>query len=258
MTLHAFPLALGLGLSLAACGSQPASPLGVAAFEINETATAVTIVGRSARGELVGRADLTLGRFELDDIEAGRRYEVDGRKLVVSIDGTSSTSETIGYERRVLPVPGDAQHASLSAFLLDPHVAAVLARHALFFEAKEAAPPTEVASTPAETAYDQNCWFGTSSACGSPTQCVGFHQSADGDCQPSEEEYVCCPTSHQAVYRSCNLGLCAGPVGPNGCSVCWAYTYSTSCTTSVSGTPRVSQCSPYEINSWPSASISYL
>ena len=73
--------------------------LGIADFQITETATATTVIGVDAQHQEVGRLELIHGWF-MPTEDFGPQYNgrmIDGRKLKVAINGLQLDWETLGY-----------------------------------------------------------------------------------------------------------------------------------------------------------------
>jgi len=137
---------VGLATGCTGAPHVPDSPnerLGIARFEIRETADSATVIGRDAEGQDVGRLDLHRGRFALSRTFA-EGYDdplVDGRKLAVRVRQQSLDWETEGYAAtRALPAHPPSQWA-IAAFLEDPHVKPILENWGIGFQAADAPSP---------------------------------------------------------------------------------------------------------------------
>lgn len=126
------------------CGQEPVeeettgnAELGIATFEVREEGDLTTILGLDARGDEVGRLELTHGRFALSPYFAAdyATPEVDGRRLTVTVQGQRFNYETEGYAPLLAMPAHPASHWAVASFLDDPHVAPVLDRWQLGFEA---------------------------------------------------------------------------------------------------------------------------
>jgi hypothetical protein len=111
--------------------------LGIARFEVKETAERSTVIGWSAGGEAVVRVEVFHGAFMLSPQFADGRegaYVV-GRRLDVTALGQSLQWETEGFDATLhLPAPPPSRWA-LTAALRDPRVTAVLERWGIGFDA---------------------------------------------------------------------------------------------------------------------------
>ncbi len=137
---------MGLGVGCSGGGTELSSgntALGIAKFEIADTANKTSVVGLDEQGQEVGRLDLVHGRFTLSG-QFKEDYpgtpEVDGRKLDVSIGGKPQLIwETAGYEPTLHMPAHPASLSTLAAFLADPHVRPVLEHWQIGFDPMEAA-----------------------------------------------------------------------------------------------------------------------
>ncbi len=131
-----------LGLAMGCSGttgpeiSAENAALGIAKFEVNDSQTLTTVVGRDAKGQEVARLDLTHGRFELsgnfrDDYD---HLAVDGRRLHVEVGAQKLHWETEGYDPTLQMPAHPASNARLAAFLEDAHVKPVLDRWQIGFQ----------------------------------------------------------------------------------------------------------------------------
>lgn len=141
---------LGLiALSVVACTTS-ASPerehredaLGIARFEIEETADRSSVIGLDEAGAPVARLDLVHGRFALtgqfkDDYDTA---DVDGRKLDVTIHGAPRLVwETAGYAPTLHLPAHPPSEVDVATFLASPQAKAVLDRWQIAFEASAGA-----------------------------------------------------------------------------------------------------------------------
>jgi len=144
------PIAQGSAIGLCAlffgCSSnptadvpaEPASPLGIVEFQVEDRADKTTVVGVDAAGEEVGRLELIHGRFGLtpmfQDDYPGQAV-VDGRKMDVTIFGEKRfTYETAGYGPVMNMPPHPPGEEDLNAFLEDPHVKPILDNWGIGFQ----------------------------------------------------------------------------------------------------------------------------
>ena len=125
---------IGVALAVVAgCGETASSTttggnvaLGIAEFQIYESAELTTVVGVDPEQREIGRLELIHGRFmptqDFGDMYNGR--PIDGRKLTATVLGEDMAWETLGYSDTshmpALP-PGP-----LTTFVADPHVRPIL------------------------------------------------------------------------------------------------------------------------------------
>jgi hypothetical protein len=183
-----FLVSCAVTMGLAGCSTTPDSggneALGIARFEVQETADRSTIVGLDDADQVVARVDLIHGRFTLtgqfrDDYDTAT---VEGRKLDVKVGGKTLTYETAGFDP-VMHMPAHPLGTEgLGTFLDDPHVKPLLDRWQLGF----------ASSSDGETAYTYGITQGTS-------------------------QYDCLtniPTTECGTARGFNIGTCGGGVAP--------------------------------------------
>src|SRR5438552_3760352 len=131
---------------------------GVVAYQVSETADAVTIVGVDAHDNEIGRIELTVGTFTLSkDFAEGRSAPVDGRRLTINMLGETYTHESEGLGELRLPLPDThafaERYRKLGVFARDPRAADVLTRWGVNFRGP--------ATSPRETTYSYSgdiCW----------------------------------------------------------------------------------------------------
>lgn len=153
-----FLVSCAVTMGLAGCSTTPDSggneALGIARFEVQETADRSTIVGLDDADQVVAQVDLIHGRFTLTE-QFRADYDtptVEGRKLDVKVGGKTLVYETAGFDP-VLHMPAHPVGSeALATFLDDPHVKPLLDRWQLGFDAL----PDD------ETAYVQGITQGTS------------------------------------------------------------------------------------------------
>lgn len=156
-----------LGLGVGCGGDDPVgqsagnSAIGIARFEIDDTATKTSVVGFDADDNEVARLDLIHGRFALTG-QFAQDYdtpEVDGRKLDVFIRSEKRlTWETAGYAPTLHMPAHPARETEVAAFLADAHVRPVLEQWQIGFD-------------PPSMAGDEIAFASGSSAGTSPFDC---------------------------------------------------------------------------------------
>ena len=227
--------------ALAACNAESSEPgnaaLGIAEFQATESATELRILGLDAQRKPVAQLTLEKGTFTMD-LDDGRA--VDGRQLDVTVQGKRVRHQSEGSRALTLPL-GRSASTEVGAFLLDPHVAAPLARWGLRFELTSHAEPTAATAPTGETPYLLYCDVGVNvdyeggspcsrtctqppnASCGS-TGCV---QWPDGSVN---RQFLCCNTGHVFIDRSCTFPYDpanpCGVAGGAGCAVCLSADYS--------------------------------
>ena len=129
---------------------QGNAALGIAKFELNDTADKTSVVGLDKQGQEVARLDLIHGRFTVSPHFAADfdTPTVDGRKLDVVFGEQKVSWETAGYEPTFHLPAHPVSYGALAAFLDDPHVKPVLDRANIGFEPFQGA-----LSADGETAY---------------------------------------------------------------------------------------------------------
>jgi hypothetical protein len=221
--------------------SEPARALGIDSFATVESDDHVRIEGVRADGELRAELDLVIGEitFLADPDRFGER--VSGRRMTVRVLGETTIHESEGSQQLLLPIR--QRQPTIQAFLLDPHVTAMLARHGIEFDATIAdvdlAGVGEVGYTCGDDYYPST----TSLVRGSGyLGCAGDSAVFTLSGSSYDWEYRCCTTSPMgkvAAQRSCGGGSSSqcGVNGPNGCAPCWSNPWSTSCTIYIDGNP---------------------
>ena len=252
------PTLLALTLAAAGCsgGAEP-TPQDTT-YDVEESATRLSIAGRDRQGAEVATLELIVGRFTMQD--DGR--VVDGRQLHVRANGHEATHESEGMRPLALPVGHLADSAAIDQFLLEPVVKAALARWQvqLTVQAPSAQAPRHSAGTEAPLFA---CSYSASSSCGVTSCAEDPHfDAADTGCPLRTQEYVCCGNSRTAVERFCGMGAVnpCGAEGPNGCAVCWAAAFSNSCTATSDATTYQTWCDTGSSFLWATGnytSISY-
>jgi hypothetical protein len=215
---------LGIAIALSACSGTERSGIeantaGIDHVEINRTANGVTIAGFAENAQIVSA---TLFRGEVDFApDIGEPTErVAGRSLTVDIAGESAFEHVSpGDAPLLLPLP----RSPIGAAFLELQIV----REALYREGIELQPRPEVEEQAYETGTYPcgGCNYTPSSACGA-TACGTDAYGPLG--AGNEKQWVCCGNSGLAVDRLCGLTWC-GPLGPNGCAVCWTSSYSSYC-----------------------------
>jgi hypothetical protein len=123
---------------VSACAASPddAPTLGIARFDVRETAEVSTVVGTDAQGREIARMELVHGPFTLTGIFAENAAEphVMGRKLDVLVLGQQMHWETAGFQENLHMPPHPASHWAVAAFLADGHVKPVLDEWKVGFE----------------------------------------------------------------------------------------------------------------------------
>ncbi len=235
---------LSIAVALTACTSaedrrpQPIevgnAALGIARFEIKDTPTLTSVVGRDESGVEVGRVELVHGRFTLSEVfaEGYADPNVDGRRLHVTVQGQEMQFETVGYAPLLrLPAHPSSQDA-IAQILADPHVKPVLDHWKLGFKGAEVG----------EIGYDGiiqeyasgivDCSF--SSTCALPngqtaTACPNVQQAAAGDNGTDNVVVQCCPNNNRLIRKTCGasdgaVSECGdAPTGSGPCSACPFY-----------------------------------
>ena len=212
-TAYAVGAAL-LTTMLAACsGPSPSkNTLGIDTFKITQAENDLHIAGIDANGAVV--AELSLSRGHVTIPEEG--LDGDGRKLSVRVLDYQVEHQSVGQDPVVLPLMGNK---NLSAFLLDAHVAPVMAKSGITFNT--GTPVPEGAAT-ADQPYVA-CTHDTNPSCAATSCSEDYGHTY---------ENVCCAGVMQMIHRSCNndSSSACGTNGPLGCAVCWSVVYSSSCT----------------------------
>ncbi len=133
-------MGLGIGCSgdVAPEAASGNAALGIAKFEVNDTAGKTSVIGRDAAGSEVGRLDLVHGQFtvseQFKDSYPGEP-RIDGRKMEVTLRGVKHLVwETAGYQPTLQLPAHPVNEATLAAFLADPHVKPVLDHWQIGFE----------------------------------------------------------------------------------------------------------------------------
>jgi len=230
----------------AACSTQPdegnvsegARALGIASFEVSNTTTTLTIVGRDVIHRELARLDLAIGRVTIEDDDRGEVY---GRNMTVKVLEQTVRHQSEGLMPLLLPL--EHRSPKVQAFLLDPQVSSVLAQWGIGLDATGSdVTANDISALTGETALMSQCQIenGTqpqafSSSTGPCTSCT--YSNACGDvmaCRqffvsgPNYGQFVCCRSTQRATERRCsspgaNAGC--GTNGPNGCSPCWGADY---------------------------------
>ena len=214
-------------------GAEPSSTSSALAdVEVTKTTDGLHVLGYDAAHVQVAELTLVRGMVTLPE-DQGRAM---GRHIVVTVGRDTVESATEGFDQHVFPLL--TGKPEINAFLTDKRVAPALLDEGIDFMAAPRRAAAAVAGAPSERTYSNNCSYGFSASCGSPTDCAPnslFTTDGSSGCIPDGEgEDVCCPNSHQAVSRLCgNEAWQCPPVGPQGCGVCWSTSYS-SCSASSS------------------------
>jgi hypothetical protein len=208
---------------------------GITSVTIERHDGQTVVSGIDAAGVTIATASLHVGtvHYSLDE---GTTYQDGyGRDLFIQVaDEPSFEHVSPGTPALDLPAP---PLAKTSAFLAIPAVG-----HAFDGVTFRTAPASGVL-TDGEGAYGSAgpsfsnfgnscpaCAFNRNAACGTNT-CARFFQNGQ-----VEDEYVCCAGTSAALHRYCSgnpggTNSC-GPVGPQGCAVCWTSPWTSSCTAS--------------------------
>ena len=207
-------------LSMTACSGHPeqvaVDPLGITSFDVQQTATELHIIGLDAQRAQVAELLLSVGRVVLPE----ENLDGDGKKLSVQVMGAQVEHESVGTAPVVLPFLDDK---NLVAFLVNPHVAPLVAKWGITF----VDPATTAATTSADERPLAACTHATSASC-----------VATGCCEDSGAyEDVCCSGPKAMVKRSCSSSATSacGTNGPLGCAVCWSAKYTSTCSTATKG-----------------------
>ncbi len=139
-------LALGAGCVDSAQAPAPApivqgnSELGIARFEVVETASKTTVVGRDDAGAEVARMELIHGSFTPSAAFADTlgTDAIVGRKVDVAIGTKQLSYENLGFAPVMKLPPLTGKSAVLATFLADPHVKPVLDQWKLGWEQVDA------------------------------------------------------------------------------------------------------------------------
>ncbi|HEU4726813.1 MAG TPA: hypothetical protein VFT22_02960 [Kofleriaceae bacterium] len=242
----AFGTACVSGTPLTTPGS---AELGIASFEVTDTAERTTIVGLDAQHGEVARLDFIHGRFTMP-VEFGPPYggsEVDGRSIHAAIRGHVLDWRTVGYTDTSAMPAFPSSESMLTAFLADGHVKPFLDRWQVGW-----AQPVQ-AGVASQFLLNQDCeWTGnTYNWCpvGYPSAC----EITDGTTQGCAGGYVLeglvlRGSFQDSVSLCCSDGTRAGTSGVFGektcsqtgdltstcgsgtkCVQCWAFPFSDHC-----------------------------
>ena len=160
-------MALGAGcVGTTVPDSSGNAGLGIAEFQVTDTAELTTIIGRDADGAQVAKLDLIHGHFISGDEYGGQ--EIDGRKLDVDVHGQSTMWETIGYSDTTHMPALPSSLSAVAAFVADDHVRPILARWNVGWRNAPGAAPQAPGS---EVAYDYSYLYGYVT---NPQNCSGY------------------------------------------------------------------------------------
>jgi hypothetical protein len=197
----------------------------IAKFVFDETDGRLVATGIGRDGTPVGSITITYGRFMDPDL----KREVDGREVVVLVDGRRYVHVSEGREELQLPAIEGSEHPGTAELLLDRRLEAPLRRYGVTLEPRE---PTATAETPFHS-----CTYQLGPNCGS-NDC--YQRSVGAE----KEQSVCCWGGMMAVIRRCTTPFgqtVCGQAGENGCRVCWQWSFENTCV--------VEAWDPHEINS---------
>ena len=190
-------------------------------FQITEGAEQASVIMTDGHGALLGQVEVRMG----DYIDVETKQQLHGRILTVAVGEQEQGNETVGMAPVKLPLFPEQEKAALNAFLLDPHVAPLLAKWNITFDVLQ---PEPNAGAQNEAAYDACSPNPIGGNCASGSCCQYYNNVV-------QYQNVCCNNgvdNQVALNRICGFyaGNCA-PVGPNGCGVCW-HSYYSSCSIS--------------------------
>ena len=120
---------------VAACDSSPpvaqgSDLLGIAAFNLTDTAERTTVVGVDSSGREVAVVDVVHGQFTMTAEESPLvGTQVNGRDLRIEVGGETLTWQTIGYDdTSQMPPLDDPRFALIVKLVADDHVRPILQR----------------------------------------------------------------------------------------------------------------------------------
>jgi hypothetical protein len=196
--------------------------LGITAFQVTESPTELHVVGVNRAGVEIASVRLTLGQVTVSEIDLSGY----GRTLTLKVNGKEARHVSVGQESLRLPLFKGKDGAAFNAFLLDPHVAPVLAERGIALTSENR--PIERAAV-GEAAYGSCIHDWPVSISG----CCAYNQSAPA----TEYEEACSYQTYTLYNRSCNnctsgcggQSAACGTTGGSGCAPCWTQPFNSSC-----------------------------
>jgi hypothetical protein len=204
-------LALGLGCTEPAATSGNAA-LGIAAFQVSDTAEETTIIAVDAEKKPVGRIDLVHGRFvpSRHGVEQVGQEAV-GRKLTVELRGRTTRWETHDFSD-TMHMPA-LRTAELAALVADPHVRPLLERWRIGWDAAGEPPPSRGPGEVAYTSYSVG-------SCGNTNTCPG--DTTWDSAFSGNTVYQCCGSGTSGEYStkacSCTTQCSGGSNNGGSCT----------------------------------------